>query len=139
MLTDPQAAPLRPLAASGLSGEVKIDPPSVLHVTAGCRIPLVVEVTNHSTMVWPAFSDYAFMDCALAYLWRPLDRPQPAALAGFLAPPTSLAPGASARVRAEINAPAHPGSYELVCQLAQRRAGYAVPGAASAPLRFVAE
>ncbi|MFQ5665233.1 MAG: hypothetical protein ACE5I7_02260 [Candidatus Binatia bacterium] len=116
-LTDPRPVLLEPLSAAALAGAISMEGTRALRYGAGSRGRLTVRVTNRSDVAWPAFSDYGYLQCKLAYRWWSGARML--AVAGGIALPRNLAPGESARIRARVQMPAEPGSYELELMLVQ--------------------
>ena len=117
-LTDPRAALLKPLGAAALAGELVLEDPLPRRYRAGQPVHISLRVTNRGNAVWPAFSDFGDLDCRIVATWMSGGKPIEARSNG-LRLPRNLGPGESASVSAVVDAPEHPGTYELALSLVQ--------------------
>jgi hypothetical protein len=117
VLTDPRPAVLRTLNESELAGEVEVVDPLPLRLRRGRINTVGVRVTNRSGVVWPAFSDFNFLDCVVGYRW--LDKGRLLDVSGSAQLPGNVGPEESVVLHARIEAPARPGQYNLELLLVQ--------------------
>jgi len=125
MMTDSRAALLRPLEPAALAGTIAIEQPVPLHFRAGRSESLTLRVTNQGTAMWPAFSDYGFLDCRILGIWKQDGRDIKDGSHSLLLP-RNLAPGESIQITGRIDAPTRFGTYELdlvVVQLLNNASG----------------
>ena len=115
---DPRPVQLEPMTVTDLAGTVEVEDPVPLRFQAGTLGSVLVEVRNGGSVMWPAFSDYGYLQCSLVYVWRRDGRALDD-LVGAVPLPRNLGPGESARVAARIEVPTTPGDYELELLLVQ--------------------
>lgn len=118
MLTDPRPAPLTPIVAADLVGDLDVDAPTPLHYRAGGFERLTARVTNRGHAVWPAFSDYGELDCRVIGVWKVGDETI-GNRSETLPLPRSLGSGESVRIHGTVVAPTRPGKYDLDLILVQ--------------------
>ncbi len=118
LLTDSRAALLRPLDPAALAGDIAIEQPLPLHYHAGRSERLTLQVTNQGTAVWPAFSDYGYLDCRILGVWKQDGKNLNDGSHSVLLP-RNLAPGESIHIAGRIDTPARAGTYELDLILVQ--------------------
>jgi hypothetical protein len=116
-LTDPRPARLVELSGAQLVGEIVALTPGPYRFAAGERVTVEVRVTNRGDTTWPAFSDYGYLQCKLAYRWW--QHGQVRLESGAVPLPRNVAPGESVGVAARLMTPAQPGDYELELTLIQ--------------------
>jgi hypothetical protein len=116
-LTDPQPALLRPMSPEDLAGEVTVEDPTPLRYPHGRAATVTLRLTNRSRVVWPAFSDYGFLNCRLNYRWALNGNFLPENNAIYL--PRNVGPGESTVIRPWLAIPSKPGKYELDLTLIQ--------------------
>jgi hypothetical protein len=110
-LVDPEPALLRPLDADDLRGEITTDDPLPLHYSSqGSTLHL--RLTNRSGVVWPAFSDFGYLQVWMVYRWWSGGALVPGE-GGFIPLPRNLGPQESTAVDAEIDPPPRRGTYQL--------------------------
>jgi len=110
-LTDRVAAELRPMTTAELAGEIDLHNAVPLRATRGRALHLDLSVINRSLATWPAFSDYGYLQCKLAYRWWSEGRLRPES--GGAALPYNLAAGKAAEMQMSVDTPNSPGVYEL--------------------------
>lgn len=118
LLRDRTPAPLVPLQWDDLQAAIEPLGPVLLHFRAGRGGRLEVRVTNRAGAVWPAFSDIGDLEVGLSPVWK-LNDTVVQGVGEFQPLRGHLAPGTSAEVREWIEAPKHPGRYELELNLVQ--------------------
>jgi len=116
-LTDPRPAPLVELSADNLAGEIALQDPLPLHFHRDTRATVQVTVTNQGGAMWPAFSDYGYLHCTLAYTWW-LEGAM-LGIVGGATLPHNLGPGESTPLSVHIATPPGPATYTLELVLVQ--------------------
>ena len=119
MATDPRPALLSELDPAALAGDVAIEGPLPLRYPAGRLGRLIVRITNQGPAVWPAFTDYGFLDCRVIGVWKRDGETLENGASSFVLP-RNLGPGESVEITRLITTPTHPGAYELDLALVQR-------------------
>jgi hypothetical protein len=120
LVTDPRPALLSALDPAALAGDIAIEEPLPLRFHAGRLGWLIVRITNHGTAVWPAFTDYGFLDCRVISVWKLGGETVEEGAAASLVLPRNLGPGESVQIARLIPTPTRPGAYELDLALVQR-------------------
>lgn len=118
MLTDPRPALLRKLDPAALAGDIAIEGPLPLRYHAGRFERLIVRITNKGTAVWPAFTDYGYLNCRVVGVWK-LGGETIEEGSFSLVLPRNLGPGESVRIASVIDTPARRAAYELDLMLLQ--------------------
>jgi MFS family permease len=111
-LVHPEPALLRPLDPGDLRGEITTDDPLPLHYSRQGSGTLHLRLTNRSDVVWPAFSDFAYLQVLIAYRWW-LEGVVVQGEGGFIRLPRNLGPQESIALRAAIAPPSRSGEYQL--------------------------
>jgi hypothetical protein len=117
VFTDPRAVPLQPLSPSDLKGEISIEEELPLRVRRGKVASIRLHVTSRSGVMWPAFSDYGYLECKLAYRWWAGGAVLPEA--GGIALPRNLGVGETAKIVGRVEIPDRGGRLELEVMLVQ--------------------
>ncbi len=115
--TDPRPALLRPLPPEDLAGQITVKDPLPLRYAHGVGGEVTLELTNQGHQVWPAFSDYGFLNCRVNYRWALNGNLLEENHAMFL--PRNLGAGESLVMRRHLEIPSHPGKYELDLMMVQ--------------------
>jgi len=115
--TDPRPVPLQRLSPSDLEGEISVEEKSPLRLRRGKTAPIRLRVTNRSGVMWPAFSDYGFEECKLAYRWWADSMMLQES--GGIPLPRNLGPGETASTVGRVEVPDRSGRLELEVLLVQ--------------------
>lgn len=111
-LADPHPVRLRRLDEADLAGEVTLASLQPLRYRKRRSATLDLTITNHGHTTWPAFSDFGFLNCTLLYRWWANGAMLPN-VGGPLPLPRNVGAGETVPMRARIELPTQPASYEL--------------------------
>jgi hypothetical protein len=117
VVTDPRPVPLQPLSPSELRGAISIEEELPWRVRRGRLAAIRLKVTNRGRVMWPAFSDYGYLECKLAYRWWA--NGAMLSESGGIALPRSLGPGETANAVGRVEVPDRWGRLELEVILVQ--------------------
>src|SRR5262249_52766142 len=112
-------AKLRELEPDDLNADIAVEGGLPLRFKAGKDGRLSVRVTNRSNTVWPAFSDYCFLDCRVVALWCNAQTGAPLPYISSFTLPRNLSPGETTTVAGSLEVPPLVGSYEIRVYLLQ--------------------
>jgi hypothetical protein len=118
-LVDPHPTLLQRLSAHDLAGTLSIHTAAPLHYRLADSAFIDVSITNLGATSWPAFSDFAFMDCGVLQRWWANGAVVPD-IGGALPLPRNVGPGETVALHRRIELPTQPGDYELELLLVQR-------------------
>jgi len=116
-ITDPRQVLLRVLDRNELAGAITTADELPRHFRRGRYASVHILLSNRSSVPWPAFSDYGYLDCEIAYRWW--KNGTVLQESGWIPLPRNLGPGESEHVSGWVRTPEQTGRAELELLLIQ--------------------